>query len=165
MQECEELRLHCETLGSAVKTAELDSKAGRETILRLVSEAKNHEKDAEKHKKDKEEMVKLRAEQKSLLAASNEEKKGLEERLTATKENLVSLQYELQAKEDRFVRIQHNKLIIVSLIAYRLSEACRNLEACHQASNISKSFTESVQSRVSKQLYSSLACTICTCIV
>lgn len=97
MEECEELRLRCETLSRSIKTAELDSKASRETILRLVSEGK-------KHNRIKEELTKLQSEvdeHKAALVASEQDRVGLQERLMAAKETMVSLEHEIQAKEER----------------------------------------------------------------
>ncbi len=97
IEECEELRLRCETLGTTMKTAELDSKASRETILRLVSDVKKHE-------KDKDLIDKLTSDvnrQKELLVVSEVERDELQGRVTATKENVISLERELRAKEER----------------------------------------------------------------
>ena len=89
--------LRCETLGNTLKTAELDSKASRETILRLVSQTKQQEKASEEVVRLKHEME----EQRAMLAASDQEKEGLVERLTTAKETVASLEHELQAKEER----------------------------------------------------------------
>ena len=43
-EECPHLRLRVDTLTKTLNACELDSRASRETILRLVSEVKKHEK-------------------------------------------------------------------------------------------------------------------------
>lgn len=95
--ECEELRLRCETLSGSVQTAGLDSKASRETILRLVSENK-------KQNKLVEELERLQSEvqeKKASLITSEQDRVGLQERLTVTKDTMISLEREIQAKDER----------------------------------------------------------------
>lgn len=97
LEECEELRLHCETLGNSVQTAELDCKASRETILRLVSEGKQHQGTRER-------VAKLESEvegKKASLLASEQERACLRKELTAAKEEVQALQLELEGREER----------------------------------------------------------------
>lgn len=104
VRECEELRLHSETLSSSIKTAELDSKASRETILRLVAEGKEQHRLREEVKRLGGEVERLQCEveeQKVSLLASETERAGLQERLTASKETTVALEHEVEAKETR----------------------------------------------------------------
>lgn len=104
VRECEELRLHSETLSSSIKTAELDSKASRETILRLVAEGKEQHRLREEVKRLGGEVERLQCEveeQKVSLLASESERVGLQERLTASKETTVALEHEVEAKETR----------------------------------------------------------------
>lgn len=104
MEECQELRLRCETLVSSVKTAELDSKAGRETILRLVAEGKKQERGKEEARKLQGEVERLEEEmerQRASLTTSEQERVGMQERLIAAKETMVALQNQLNAKEEK----------------------------------------------------------------
>lgn len=97
VEESEELRLRCEALSGSIKTAELDSKASRETILRLVSEAKKQE-------KAKEEVGRLQSEveeQRTALIASKQGRVVLQEQLTAAKDTMLALEQEIQAKEEK----------------------------------------------------------------
>ena len=99
MEEREELRQHCNMLSDSIKTAELDSKASRETILRLVAAGKEHV-------KDREELGKLQtrvAEEKASLVASEQEKVVLREQLRAAEETVGGLEQELVVKEERWV--------------------------------------------------------------
>ena len=95
--EKEGLRLSCERLKSSMRTAELDSKASRETILRLVSDGKKQFKDAEELAKTRVELD----EHKELVVAAEKERGGLQERLAAAKTTIVALEQELQAKQGR----------------------------------------------------------------
>ncbi len=71
--------------------------ACRETILRLVSEAKKHEGQAVLI----EDLERSVDEMKGLVAITEREKKGLEERLMAAKETLLAQEKELQSKETK----------------------------------------------------------------
>ena len=89
VEECQELRLSCETLTSSIKTAELDSKAGRETILRLVAEGKKQEKGKEEARQLQHEVERLEGEveqQRAALMAQEQERAGIQDRLKAAKE-------------------------------------------------------------------------------
>lgn len=97
LEECEELRLHCDSLNNSIKTAELDAKASRETILRLVSEGKQLQEVRERAA-----MLESEVEgQKVSLLTSEEEKSCLRKELQATKEEVLGLQLELDGKEER----------------------------------------------------------------
>lgn len=124
-EECQELRLHCETLTSSIKTAELDSKAGRETILRLVSEAKKHESGRGEARELKGEVERMRGEveqQRGALMASEQERVGMGERLTAAKETMVALQRQLEAKEQKWV--------LLSAVFF-VKQVTPTLQSCH----------------------------------
>lgn len=104
LEECQELRLQCETLATGLKTAELDCKAGRETILRLVAEGKRQEQGREEVIRLQGEVARLEGEmeqQRGALKASEQERTGLQERVTAGKETMVALQRQLDAKEEK----------------------------------------------------------------
>lgn len=114
------MKLRIETMAKTINTAELDSKASRyvhininklfksplhpnshscrETILRLVSEAKKHEKSAGQ-------MVELRQTQDQLqttLKSFEKERGDLFQRLAATQETLTAQEKEINSKERRF---------------------------------------------------------------
>jgi hypothetical protein len=97
LEECEELRLHCATLSNSIKTAELDAKASRETILRLVSEGKEHQGVRERVSKLESKVD----EQRASLLSSEEEKECFKKELSAVKEEVLTLQLELEGKEER----------------------------------------------------------------
>ena len=104
MEESQELRLQCETLSSSIKTAELDCKAGRETILRLVAEGKKQEKGKEEARQLQHQVDTLEAEleqQKASFMAVEQERAAMQERLTAAKETMLALQKQLDAKEEK----------------------------------------------------------------
>lgn len=104
VEECEDMRLRCETLGNGTKTADLDAKASRETILRLVSEAKKHEGVTQKLSRSESEREGQRAEvegQKVSLLRFEQEKACAYEQLASAKETVVALQQELEGKEER----------------------------------------------------------------
>ncbi|XP_064403759.1 coiled-coil domain-containing protein 170-like isoform X3 [Halichondria panicea] len=110
-EECLELRLRMETVTSSMKTVELDSKANRETILRLVTEAKKHEGQAAQIG----DLEKSIEEMKGQVVAGEREKEGMEERLLAAKKTLLAQENEFQAKESkieslsqRIVNLQRN---------------------------------------------------------
>lgn len=69
----------------------------RETILRLVAEAKKHETQAAQIT----DLHRTNEEIKTSLSAVEREKEGLEERLLAAKETLLAQEKELQAKESK----------------------------------------------------------------
>ena len=97
LEECEELRLHCETMDNSIKTAEQDAKASRETILRLVSEGKQLQEVREKAA-----MLESEVEgRKASLLTSEQEKVCLRKELEAAKEEVLGLQLELEGKEER----------------------------------------------------------------
>ena len=97
LAECVELRLRCETLSNSIHTAELDSKASRETISRLVSQSKKQEGVREECSRLQSELE----EKRGALVVSEQEREGLEERLRAAKDTMVSLEHEIQAKDQR----------------------------------------------------------------
>lgn len=97
MEECAELRQRCETLSTTVKAAELNSVASRETIMRLISQNKQHDSAAESARKLHGEVEELRAS----LADSQQSRALLQERLTATQDSVASLEQQVQAKEER----------------------------------------------------------------
>lgn len=97
MEEHEELSQHCSRLSESIKMAELDSKASRETILRLVAVGKEHS-------KDREELAKLQTRvvgEKASLVASEQERVVLREQLTAAEETVGGLEQALVVKEER----------------------------------------------------------------
>lgn len=147
--DCEELRLRCETLSGNIQTAELESKASRETILRLVSESKKQE-------GLKEELERLQSEVKerqASLITSEQERAGLQERLTIAKDTMISLEHEIQAKDGRWVeQCSVHEVSGQTCLPCRLSEVCRNMEACRLASDSSKSLVSNVQIKVTKLL-------------
>lgn len=67
----------------------------RETILRLVSEAKKHEDQAEVIAELKKSSQELRA----ALVTAGKDKEGLEERLLVAKQTLLAQEKEMKAKE------------------------------------------------------------------
>jgi len=97
VDESSELRLRMDTVSKSLRNVELDSKANRETIMRLVSEARQHEGQAariEGLEKDKAELCEQ-------LQTSSREKEGLEERLGAARDTLLAQERELQGKDER----------------------------------------------------------------
>lgn len=69
----------------------------RETILRLVAEAKKYEKQSAQIT----DLQRTQEEMKGSLCAVEKEKEGLEERLLAAKETMLAQEKELQAKESK----------------------------------------------------------------
>ena len=95
------MRLRCDTLGNTVNTAELETKASRETILRLVAEAKSRE---SLHEGLREKLARLESEveeKKASVLTSDQERAVLVEQLRAGKETIAALHHELQAREER----------------------------------------------------------------
>ncbi|CAI8052223.1 Coiled-coil domain-containing protein 170 [Geodia barretti] len=103
-QESPQLRLRTETLTKTLKTCELDSRANRETILRLVSEVKKHEKLAAQVS----DLQEAKMEQEALLESLERERNSYQERLVAAKETMAAQEEELQAKEIRVRELASN---------------------------------------------------------
>lgn len=99
--EREELQLKCNRLESTIKTAELDTQASRETILRLVSENKKRSKEGEELLKVQEELE----EQRELLKETMKEKEELQQRLVASRETIGAMERELHSKDKKCVYV------------------------------------------------------------
>ena len=97
--ERDELALKCTRLESTIKTAEMDTQASRETILRLVSENKKHSREGEELEKVQEEL----GAQKDLLRVAAKEKEDLQQRLVASRETIGAMEKELHGKDRKYV--------------------------------------------------------------
>ena len=91
------MQLKCTRLESTVKTADLDTQASRETILRLVSENKKHSKEGEELVRVQEQLE----EQRGLLMATRKEREELQQRLVASRETIVAMERELHGKDKK----------------------------------------------------------------
>jgi len=97
--ERDEMQIKCTRLESTIRTAEMDTQASRETILRLVSENKKHSREGEELEKVQEELEA----QKDLLRTAAKEKEDLQQSLVASRETIGAMEKELHIKDRKCV--------------------------------------------------------------